>query len=133
MVLAATIVNRWFVARRGTVLGILTASGSTGQLIFLPMLARAPNDYGWRVAVLLVAAIIAALIPLAAWLLRESPESMGLRAYGATADPASCGSAGGRAGRVARCARRASRARQRTRNFWVLCLSSSCAARRRTG
>ena len=48
MVLAATIVNRWFVARRGTVLGILTASGSTGQLVFLPMLARARRSVRWR-------------------------------------------------------------------------------------
>ena len=83
VVLAATVVNRWFVARRGTVLGVLTASASTGQLVFLPMLAHATERWGWRVAVLIVAGIVAALIPLAAWLLRESPESMGLRPYGA--------------------------------------------------
>jgi len=82
MVLAATVVNRWFVARRGTVLGVLTASASTGQLVFLPMLAHATARWGWRAAVLLVAGIVAALIPLAAWLLRESPESMGLQPYG---------------------------------------------------
>lgn len=61
VVLAATVVNRWFVARRGMVLGILTASASTGQLVFLPMLAQATARYGWRVAVLVVAAILAAL------------------------------------------------------------------------
>src|SRR3982751_3870096 len=83
VVLAATVVNRWFVARRGTVLGVLTASASTGQLVFLPMLAHATERWGWRVAVLIVAGVVAALIPLAAWLLRESPESMGLRPYGA--------------------------------------------------
>ncbi|HEX7979941.1 MAG TPA: MFS transporter, partial [Gemmatimonadaceae bacterium] len=83
VVLAATVVNRWFVARRGTVLGVLTASASTGQLVFLPMLANVTAKWGWRTAVLLVAGIVAALIPLAAWLLRESPESMGLRPYGA--------------------------------------------------
>ena len=37
--LAAMIANRWFVARRGLVTGILTASNATGQLIFLPLLA----------------------------------------------------------------------------------------------
>src|SRR5689334_13523302 len=83
VVLAATVVNRWFVARRGTVLGVLTASASTGQLVFLPMLAHATARWGWRAAVLIVAGIVAAMIPLAAWLLRESPESMGLRPYGA--------------------------------------------------
>ena len=39
LVLGATIVNRWFVARRGMAMGILTASTATGQLIFLPVLA----------------------------------------------------------------------------------------------
>ena len=38
-VLAATVANRWFVQRRGLVLGVLTASSATGQLIFLPVLA----------------------------------------------------------------------------------------------
>ena len=38
-VLAATVANRWFVARRGLVVGVLTAAGATGQLIFLPLLA----------------------------------------------------------------------------------------------
>ncbi len=87
VVLAATVVNRWFVARRGTVLGVLTASASTGQLVFLPLLAHVTARWGWRVAVLLVAGIVASLIPLAAWLLRESPESMGLRPYGAELAP----------------------------------------------
>ncbi|HKH91088.1 MAG TPA: MFS transporter [Gemmatimonadaceae bacterium] len=123
VVLAATVVNRWFVARRGMVLGILTASGSTGQLVFLPMLARATERYGWRTAVLVVAAIVAALIPLTAWLLRESPESMGLRAYGApeTTDAATSGA------RVESDeplgAFTVLRSAASTRNFWVLCIS----------
>jgi len=120
VVLAATVVNRWFVARRGMVLGILTASSSTGQLVFLPMLARVTERYGWRVAVLIVAAIVAALIPLAAWLLRESPERMGLRAYGAPIDSASATSsaAGERAESLGALA--VLRSVASTRNFWVL-------------
>ena len=35
---AATVTNRWFVARRGLVTGILTAAGASGQLVFLPLL-----------------------------------------------------------------------------------------------
>ena len=124
VVLAATVVNRWFVARRGMVLGILTASASTGQLVFLPMLARVTDRYGWRVAVLIVAAIVAALIPLAAWLLRESPERMGLRAYGASDDQPTdatrvdAAEQGEPLGAVA-----VLRAAASTRNFWVLCVS----------
>ncbi len=37
--LSATIVNRWFTTHRGLVMGILTASSATGQLVFLPPLA----------------------------------------------------------------------------------------------
>jgi len=39
LVFAATIANRWFVRRRGLVMGVLTAAGATGQLIFLPVMA----------------------------------------------------------------------------------------------
>ncbi len=37
LVLGATVATRWFVARRGLVVGVLTASVATGQLIFLPL------------------------------------------------------------------------------------------------
>ena len=124
MVLAATIVNRWFVARRGTVLGILTASGSTGQLVFLPMLAHATARYGWRAAVLIAAAIVAALIPLTAWLLRERPEDMGLRAYGAPADdPPGPMSATTHDHPESLGALAVLRSAATTRNFWVLCIA----------
>src|SRR5256714_4313607 len=49
-VLAATVANRGFVARRGLVLGALTAAGATGQLIFLPFLGRLAQSAGWRLA-----------------------------------------------------------------------------------
>ena len=39
LVFAATVANRWFVRRRGLVMGILTAGSATGQLIFLPVVA----------------------------------------------------------------------------------------------
>ena len=39
LVLGATVATRWFNERRGLVIGILTASAATGQLIFLPLLA----------------------------------------------------------------------------------------------
>jgi MFS family permease len=68
LVLGATVAARWFAARRGLVVGILTASVATGQLVFLPMLARLTERMGWRVAVLLV--------------MRDRPSDLGLRPYG---------------------------------------------------
>ena len=123
VVLAATVVNRWFVARRGVVLGVLTASASTGQLVFLPLLARITERHGWRVAVLVVAAIVAALIPLTAWLLRERPESVGLRPYGATEpELASLASEPDERDQPLG-ALAVLRGAATTRNFWVLCIS----------
>jgi MFS family permease len=37
MVLAAVVATRWFDARRGVVLGALSAANATGQLVFLPL------------------------------------------------------------------------------------------------
>src|SRR4051812_29625341 len=64
IVLGATVVNRWFIERRGLALGILTASTATGQLVFLPMLASTIEHHGWRWAIWIVAAASAAMIPL---------------------------------------------------------------------
>jgi MFS family permease len=49
-VLGAMVANRWFAERRGLVLGMLTASSATGQLLFLPLLASMVVRLGWRSA-----------------------------------------------------------------------------------
>src|SRR5579862_9263016 len=54
LVLGATVAARWFNARRGLVVGILTASVATGQLVFLPMLASVTERLGWRIALSIV-------------------------------------------------------------------------------
>jgi MFS family permease len=85
-VLAATVVNRWFRERRGVVMGALTASTATGQLVFLPLLAAIVESDGWRTAAWVVTVAVAMLIPLCAWLLFDVPDDLGLRPYGATAE-----------------------------------------------
>ncbi len=85
MVLGATVATRWFVARRGLVIGLLTASTATGQLVFLPLLAELTRTLGWRSAltVVLVLLGVAALIVLA--LMRDRPSDVGLAPFGAPA------------------------------------------------
>src|ERR1700720_378225 len=56
MVLAATVATRWFVHRRGLVMGLLAASSATGQLIFLPALAAITESRGWRTTLVVVCA-----------------------------------------------------------------------------
>src|SRR5476649_2269281 len=52
LVLNAVVSNRWFDTHRGLVVGLLTASSATGQLIFLPVSAWLIGHFGWRMAVL---------------------------------------------------------------------------------
>jgi predicted MFS family arabinose efflux permease len=82
MTLGASVVNRWFIERRGLAMGLLTASSATGQLLFLPLLAAMTEHGGWRPVVLVVAAAAAVAIPLVAFFLPERPASVGLNAYG---------------------------------------------------
>lgn len=117
-VLGATVVNRWFVERRGVIMGLLTASTATGTLIFLPAMAALTDWGGWKPVAIAVAVATAILAPIVWLLVPERPESVGLRPYGAPADwpaPAAISGSGaltaafGALGRAAR-----------TRTFWLL-------------
>jgi MFS family permease len=118
MVFAATIANRWFVARRGLVMGILTAATATGQLIFLPVMANLVEYSSWRAASLAVTIAALAVVPFVIIVLRDYPADRGVRAYGAPLDtevvppPDPAG--------AARRAIRALREAARTRTFWAL-------------
>jgi MFS family permease len=84
LALVATVVNRWFVARRGLVSGVLTAANATGQLIFLPVVANVVQTDGWRTASLAVSATALVVAPLVLLFLRERPADVGALPYGGT-------------------------------------------------
>ncbi len=84
MVLGATVATRWFVARRGLVTGLLTASIAAGQLVFLPAFAALSEAYGWRLALLLLVAMIFVASVAILVLMRDRPSDVGLLPYGAT-------------------------------------------------
>jgi sugar phosphate permease len=83
--MGATVVNRWFHARRGLVMGLLSASTATGSLIFLPAMAALAESGGWRPVVIAVSVAAAALIPLVMFLMPERPADIGQPPYGAGA------------------------------------------------
>ena len=87
LVLAALIANRWFAHRRGLVLGILGTAFATGQLVFLPLIARTIDLHGWRWASLAISGLSLITIPLVLLVIRDRPSDVGLRPYGATGDP----------------------------------------------
>lgn len=87
LVFGALVANRWFAARRGLVLGILGTAFATGQLIFLPLIARTIEQDGWRTASLAISVLCALTIPLVLLVIRDRPSDVGLRPYGATGEP----------------------------------------------
>jgi predicted MFS family arabinose efflux permease len=80
--LSATIVNRWFRKSQGMVMGVLTASAATGQLLFLPLLASLSQHHGWRVAALSIACAAMVVLPLVLLFMRNYPGNIGQRPYG---------------------------------------------------
>ena len=86
VVLGATIANRWFATNRGFVVGLMSASTATGNLIFLPAMAAIAVSDGWKAVVAVLAIAAAALIPLIFLLVPERPGAIGLTRYGASPD-----------------------------------------------
>jgi sugar phosphate permease len=83
MVLASLVATRWFASRRGTVVGAMTGATATGQLIFLPLLAFVADRFGWR-PVGLVVCVCALLVAIpVALFMRDRPEDVGARPFGA--------------------------------------------------
>jgi sugar phosphate permease len=120
LALAATIVNRWFSQHRGLVMGVLTASTATGQLVFLPFLAAIVTNFGWRPAVLTIAGVGLLTLPLIAFFMRDRPADLGLTPLGDAAGtppiPASKGN-------PFTAAFEALGEGARSRDFWLLALS----------
>ncbi|MFD0675424.1 MULTISPECIES: MFS transporter [unclassified Paenibacillus] len=81
-VLGVTVTNHWFVERKGLVIGLLTASAATGQLLFLPLLAQITVEAGWRTSVYSAVGILVLLIVIVAVWMRNHPYDVGVAPYG---------------------------------------------------
>jgi MFS family permease len=82
--LSAVTANEWFVKKQGFVVGILTASGATGQILFLPLLAHFITVSGWRNALWILVFAVGIVIMLVFFLLKNSPKDCELLPYGAS-------------------------------------------------
>lgn len=82
-VLGASLANRWFVERRGLVIGLFGAATSAGQLVFLPVLASVTVSQGWRVTSTWIALLVAAAVLPVFLFVRNDPAAMGIGPYGA--------------------------------------------------
>ena len=86
LVFAATVANRWFVKRRGLVVGGLTAAAATGQLVFLPGLTTLSSEYGWRSIGLTIGTASLLMVPFIFLFLKEKPADLGMLPFGAPED-----------------------------------------------
>ena len=110
-VIGAAVATRWFVAKRGLVVGIFGAATSAGQLIFVPLLMWIVTTFDWRAAAWTLAIAAAALVPLAFVLMRDDPAAVGIEPYGGPA-PKADGAAGGTWATMGRAVR--------APDFWLL-------------
>ncbi len=79
-----TLVNRWFRAKMGLMIGICCAASGIGGMLFNPMAGWIITNYGWRWGYISFGLIILIIVtPLLALLLRNHPEDKGLLPYGA--------------------------------------------------
>jgi MFS family permease len=119
LVLGATVAARWFTARRGLVVGILTASSATGQLIFLPLLASVTDHMGWRVGLGMMCVMLGIAAFVVLMVMRDRPGDVGLRPFGDRGTQPLPAPASNKAPIMA-AALGTLRDASRTRAFWVL-------------
>ena len=81
-------ITNWFVKKRGLAMSIAMAGISVGGTIFSPIITTLLEYYGWRHTYQIMALIILVLaFPAAFFLLRKSPQDMGLLPYGSENPP----------------------------------------------
>lgn len=122
LVLGATVATRWFNHRRGLVVGLMTASTATGQMVFQPLLASVTEAQGWRIAIGVIVVFMIILMAMVWLLMRDYPADVQQPLFGdAEMTPAPARSS--RLGALVMAPLQNLRDVSRTGTFWVLFLS----------
>lgn len=125
--------NEWFRRKRGLAMSIISTGSGVGGVLVVPVVGLLVFSFGWRNAALFSGiAILVAVVPLS-FLMRRSPESMGLHPDGIVPTPVPVAGSGDESdGESARISRRFEAVEQdytakdamRTTTFWMLTMAS---------
>ena len=94
LAICVVIVSRWFFLRRGLALGLMLAGTSLSNALFPSVFTSFIESFGWRTAALYVSVTPLLLLPIIWLALKEWPERIGLKPYGAAAAAAPANVAG---------------------------------------
>jgi len=83
---AWTVIAKWFKKRLSRALAILATGAGLGGLICAPAAAYLINHYGWRMAFVVFGVVIWIVVIPLAFVVKNSPEDMGLLIDGETPD-----------------------------------------------
>lgn len=124
MVAISTLLARWFDEKRGLAVALASTGSGVGGVVMNPVIGALVTSIGWRKTYFALGAMIAVvMIPAVLFLVRETPQEMGLEPYGKkeTADGAAVPEATGYTAAEAR----------KTPMYWfwvpvVLIVSATC-------
>lgn len=78
------IIGQWFVKDRGLAIGLASMGSGIGGMIMNTVVSQLIIYFGWRVTYFVLAVImLAGMLPLMIFVVREKPEDKGLKPYGA--------------------------------------------------
>ncbi len=77
------IIRNWFIEKRGLAISLALAGTGLGGLILSPIVNKFIINYGWRFTYQMLALLLlVVVIPLVLFVIKKSPEEIGLKPYG---------------------------------------------------